>query len=139
MIGLLVVTHGGLASEIVEAALRIVQQHDAPIRALALDWDSDIAEGCQRIEAALKELDQGDGIIIATDMLGGTPANVAMTFLEPGKTEVVTGVNLPMVIKFSNLRGESDLIEVASLLAEKGRSHITVASEILAGRGGAAS
>ena len=138
MIGLLVVTHGGLASELVEAALRIVQQ-DAPIQALALDWDSDIAEGCRRIERALTELDQGDGIIIATDMLGGTPANVAMTFLEPGRVEVVTGVNLPMVIKFSNLRGATDLVEVASLLAEKGRSHITVASEILAGRGGASS
>ena len=133
MIGLLVVTHGGLAAELVEAALRIVQQ-PAPVKALALDWDHDIAEGCRQIEAAVAELDQGDGIIIATDMLGGTPANVAMTFLEPGQVEVVTGVNLPMLIKFSNLRGESDLTAVASLLADKGRSHITVASEILTGR-----
>jgi PTS system mannose-specific IIA component len=133
MIGLLVVTHGGLAAELVEAARRIVQE-SAPVQALALDWDHDIAEGCRRIEEALKELDKGEGMIIATDMLGGTPANVAMTFLEPGKVEVVTGVNLPMLIKFSNLRGENDLAEVASLLADKGRSHITVAGEILAGR-----
>lgn len=133
MIGLLVVTHGGLAAELVEAARRIVQE-SAPMQALALDWDHDIAEGCRRIEEALSALDQGDGMIIATDMLGGTPANVAMTFLEPGRVEVVTGVNLPMLIKFSNLRGEEELSQVASLLADKGRSHITVAGEILAGR-----
>ncbi len=133
MIGLLVVTHGGLAAELVEAARRIVSQ-PGPIAGLAIDWDSDVGESRQRIQEALLSLDQGDGVIIATDMFGGTPTNVALTFLEAGKVEVVTGVNLPMVIKFTNLREQADLAETARMLAARGRSSITVAGEILAGR-----
>ncbi len=133
MIGLLVVTHGGLAAELVAAARRIVAQ-PGPIAGLAIDWDSDVGESRQRIQEALSSLDQGDGVIIATDMFGGTPTNVALTFLEPGKVEVVTGVNLPMVIKFTNLREQADLAETARMLAARGRSSITVAGEILAGR-----
>lgn len=134
MIGLLVVTHGRLAVELVDAARHIVRD-PGPVRALVLDWDLDAEESRREIEAVLAELDTGDGVIIVTDMLGGTPANVAMTFLEPGRLEVVTGVNLPMVIKFANLRGEDGGVEeVARLLAEKGRWHITVAGEVLAGK-----
>ncbi len=133
MIGLLVVTPGGLAAELVAAARRIVSQ-PGPIAGLAIDWDSDVGESRQRIQEALTSLDQGDGVIIATDMFGGTPTNVALTFLEPGKVEVVTGVNLPMVIKFTNLREQADLAETARMLAARGRSSITVAGEILAGR-----
>lgn len=134
MIGLLVVTHGRLALELVDAARHIVRD-PGPVKALVLDWDLDAEESRREIEAVLKELDTGDGVIIVTDMLGGTPANVAMTFLEPGRLEVVTGVNLPMVIKFANLRGkERGVEEVARLLAEKGRWHITVAGEVLAGK-----
>jgi len=133
MIGLLVVTHGGLAAELVEAARRIVAQ-PGPIAALSIDWDSDVDSSRQRILEALSSLDQGDGVILATDMFGGTPTNVALTFLEPGKVEVVTGVNLPMVIKFTNMREQNDLAEMARTLAARGRSSITVAGEILAGR-----
>ncbi len=133
MIGLLVVTHGALAAELVEAARRIVNQ-PGPIAALAIDWDSDVDSSRQRIREALSSLDQGDGVIIATDMFGGTPTNVALTFLEPAKVEVVTGVNLPMVIKFTNMRQQKDLAEVAKTLAARGRDSITVAGEILAGR-----
>ncbi len=132
MIGLLVVTHGALAAELVDAAQRIVRE-PGPMAAIALDWDDDPNEGQTRIQQAIAKLGVDGGVIIATDMLGGTPANVAMTFLEEGKVEVVTGVNLPMVIKFSNLRGEQGLGEAARLLASKGRSHITVAGEILSG------
>ena len=133
MIGLLVVTHGELAAELVGAARRIVSQ-PGPIAGLAIDWDSDVDTSRQRIREALGALDQGDGVIIATDMFGGTPTNVALTFLEPAKVEVVTGVNLPMVIKFTNMREQTDLAEMAKLLAARGRSSITVAGEILAGR-----
>ncbi len=133
MIGLLVVTHGGLAAELVEAARRIVSQ-PGPIAGLSIDWDSDVGESRQRIQEALLSLDQGDGVVIATDMFGGTPTNVALTFLEPGKVEVITGVNLPMVIKFTNMREQSDVGEAARMLAARGRSSITVAGEILAGR-----
>jgi PTS system mannose-specific IIA component len=133
VIGLLVVTHGELAAELVGAARRIVSQ-PGPIAGLAIDWDSDVDTSRQRIQEALTSLDQGDGVIIATDMFGGTPTNVALTFLEPGKVEVVTGVNLPMVIKFTNMREQTDLAEVARTLAARGRSSITIAGDILAGR-----
>lgn len=133
MIGLLVVTHGGLAAELVAAARRIVAQPGA-ISGLAIDWDSDVGDSRRKIQESLEALDQGDGVIIATDMFGGTPTNVALTFLEPGKVEVVTGVNLPMVIKFTNLREQKDLAETARMLAARGRGAITVAGEILAGK-----
>ncbi|HNX20418.1 MAG TPA: PTS fructose transporter subunit IIA [Acidobacteriota bacterium] len=133
MIGLLVVTHGGLAAELVAAARRIVAQPGA-IAGLAIDWDSDVGDSRRKIQESLEALDQGDGVIIATDMFGGTPTNVALTFLEPGKVEVVTGVNLPMVIKFTNLREQKDLAETARMLAARGRGAITVAGEILAGK-----
>ena len=133
MIGLLVVTHGGLAAELVAAARRIVAQPGA-IAGLAIDWDSDVGDSRRKIHESLEALDQGDGVIIATDMFGGTPTNVALTFLEPAKVEVVTGVNLPMVIKFTNLREQKDLAETARMLAARGRGAITVAGEILAGK-----
>ncbi len=135
MIGLLVVTHGCLAEELVAAARRIVPD-PGKIEALAIDWDDDVAEGRIRIERAIEDLDALGGVIICTDMFGGTPTNVALTFLEEGVVEVLTGVNLPMVIKFTNLRGKHDIREIAKLLAEKGRDAISVASEILAGDGG---
>ncbi|RMG44818.1 MAG: PTS sugar transporter subunit IIA [Acidobacteria bacterium] len=131
VIGLLAVTHGGLADELVAAARRIVRD-PAPMMSVSLAWDDDVKEASRRIERAIGELDEGQGVIVVTDMLGGTPANVAMAFLEPGRVEVVTGVNLPMLIKFNNLPPGVGLAEAARLIAEKGRSHITVAGEILA-------
>jgi PTS system mannose-specific IIA component len=133
MIGLLVVSHGRLGEELVAAARGIVAS-PGRMSAISIAWDDDVRESSDRIDRALCELDEGDGIIIATDMLGGTPSNVAMAFLEPGRIEVLTGVNLPMVIKFNNLPGEIGIDEAAALLADKGKSHITIAGQILAGR-----
>ncbi len=135
MIGLLVVSHGRLGEEIVEAARRIVRR-PAGMQAISVAWDDDVKESSTRIEEAIESLDSGSGIIIATDMLGGTPSNVAMAFLEPGRVEVVTGVNLPMVIKFNNLPEGTDLASAARLLTEKGKSHITIAGAILNGTEG---
>ncbi len=134
MIGLLIATHGRLALELLDAAEHIVRKPGV-MKALVLDWDQDSAACLEAMRQALREIDQGDGVIIATDMLGGTPANVAMTLLEPGRVEVVTGVNLPMIVKFNNLRGEQTIEQAAQVLAAKGRWHITVAGEVLAGRG----
>ena len=133
MIGLLVVTHGAVAEELVRAAQRIVK-NTGPIAALALDWDQDVEEVRQQIETKVAELEEGEGVILATDMFGGTPTNIALTFLDPGKTEVVTGVNLPMVIKFTNLPRDVDVREAAETIAERGRSAISVAGEILSRR-----
>lgn len=133
MIGLLLVTHGKLGDELVKAARRIVRS-PIPMEAISIAWDDDVQEVSQRIEQMLEVLEGGQGIVIATDMLGGTPANVAMAFLDPGRVEVVTGVNLPMVIKLNNLLGQKTVAEAAKIAAAKGRSHITVAGEILSGQ-----
>ncbi|NJN63693.1 MAG: PTS fructose transporter subunit IIA [Acidobacteria bacterium] len=133
MIGLLVVTHGAVARELVDAARRIVQS-PGNIAAVAIDWDQEVDAVRAAIDEAIRGLDQGEGVILATDMFGGTPTNIALTFLEPGRIEVVTGVNLPMVIKYTNLETGVSVREAATLLASRGRSAISVAGEILSHR-----
>ena len=133
--GLLVVTHGRLAEELVAAARRIVG--DLPrLAAVVLDWDDDVSDARRRIEQAIKALG-GDGrALILTDMFGGTPSNVALSFLEAGKVDVVSGVNLPMLIKFANLRTVDAFDETVRRIAQQGRDAIQVASEVLEPRGG---
>lgn len=135
MIGLLVVAHGQLADELVRVVRNIVPG-DLPLAGLGIDWNVDLAEARRRIEEILPRLDQGEGVIIATDVFGGTPTNVAMAFFQPGKVEVVTGVNLPMLIKYTNLRTPMELPAAALMLAEKGRAAISAAGEILSRKQG---
>jgi PTS system mannose-specific IIA component len=135
MIGLLVVTHGGLAEQLVAATRRIVQE-PGPIEAISIEWDQDVEAIRGQMKDALAALDQGAGVILATDMFGGTPTNIALSFLEPGRVEVVTGINLPMMIKFTNLRNGTELAEAARTIASRGQSAISVASDILASRSG---
>jgi PTS system mannose-specific IIA component len=128
--GLLVVTHGRLAEELVAAARRIVG--DLPrLAAVVLDWDDDVTDARRRIEQAIRGLG-GDGrALILTDMFGGTPSNVALSFLEAGRVDVVSGVNLPMLIKFANLRTVDAFDETVRRIAQQGRDAIQVASEVL--------
>jgi mannose PTS system EIIA component len=130
MIGTLILSHGNLADELLSAARTISGDLDG-FGALSLDWSDGFDEAQARIEEALGRLDQGDGVLILTDMFGGTPCNVALTFLEPGKVEIVTGVNLPMVVRLA-CRGkrEKPVQEVARWLREKGRSSICLASDV---------
>lgn len=130
MIGLLVVTHGRLAEELVRAVNKIVGSTDA-IEAVAIDWDDDVDDAGRKIEEAIRSLNDGDGVLVLTDMFGGTPSNISLSLLEPGSVEVITGVNLPMLIKFTNLRKRMDLQTVASRIAEQGKKSIQVASRIL--------
>ena len=130
MIALLVVTHGQLAEELVRAAKRIVGP-SARLNALSLGWDDEVSEARRRIEEAVAGLDEGDGVLVLTDMFGGTPTNLASTFLRSGRMEIVTGVNLPMLIKFTNLRDVTGLREVAARLSKQGRDSIQVASDFL--------
>jgi PTS system mannose-specific IIA component len=130
--GLLVVTHGRLAEELVRATTTIVGPLPA-LAAVSIDWNDDVAEARTRIEQAIRRVDQGSGVVVLTDMFGGTPTNLALSFLEPGKVEVITGVNLPMLIKFTNLREEVAFEGTVRRIAEQGRHAITVASEILRG------
>ena len=130
MVGALVVTHGNLAMELVNAAKKIVGE--APrLQAVVIDWDADVSLARATIQKSLQQVDAGHGVLIFTDMFGGTPTNISLTFLEPGRAEIVTGINLPMLIKFLNLRAEEDLAGVVEQICMKGRRSIQVASELL--------
>jgi mannose PTS system EIIA component len=127
VIGIVVVTHGQLAEELVRAAKTIVGDMPA-VAAVSIGWGDDVAAARSALERALAELGE-QGALLLTDMFGGTPTNVALSFLAPG-VEIVTGVNLPMLIKLSTHRGDS-LGELARLAKEQGRDSIAVASELL--------
>lgn len=133
MIGVVVVTHGQLASELVNAAETIVG--DLPrFVAVSIGWHEDVRDARDEIQAAIGRVKGGsDGVLIITDMFGGTPCNLAMTFLAKDEIEVVTGVNLPMLIKAANLREGGALADVARQLADHGRSAIWVATDLLEG------
>lgn len=128
--GLLVLTHGRLAADLVEALGRIVGETDE-LRALAMEWDDALGASREQLDEQIAELDRGSGVVILTDMFGGTPSNLALTRLEPGRVEVVTGVNLPMLIKYVGLDEGIELADMAQQLAEQGRSAIHVASTLL--------
>lgn len=130
--GLLIVSHGRLAEELVNATRTIVGTFDA-LEAVSIGWNDDPTEVRVRIEEAIRRLDQGNGVLVLTDMFGGTPTNLALSFLEQGRVEVVTGVNLPMLMKFTNLREEAPFAETVRKIAEQGRDAIQVASELLEG------
>lgn len=134
MIGTLILSHGNLADELLSAA-RTISGNLEGFAALSLDWSDGFDEAQTRIERAIEQLDQGDGVLVLTDMFGGTPCNVALTFLKPGRVEIVTGVNLPMVVRLA-CRGqrEKPVQEVARWLREKGRSSICLASDVQADR-----
>jgi PTS system mannose-specific IIA component len=127
VIGIVVVTHGALAGELVNAARTIVG--DIPsIAAVSIGWTDDMAVAREAIERALAEVGGGD-VLVLTDMFGGTPTNVSLPFLS-SRVEIVTGVNLPMLIKLTTLR-EGELVEVARVIRDQGKGAIYVASEIL--------
>lgn len=132
MIGVVVVTHGQLAAELVSAAETIVG--DLPqMKAVSIGWHEDVQDARQEIAAAISSVAAPEGVIVATDMFGGTPANLGITFLESGKVEVVTGVNLPMLIKLAGLRDTATVLDAARQIREHGRNAIWVASDLLNG------
>jgi PTS system mannose-specific IIA component len=132
MIGVVVVTHGQLATELVNAAETIVG--DLPrFAAVSIGWHEDTEDARGEIEQAIARVRQDAGVLILTDMFGGTPSNLAMTFLAQGNVEVITGVNLPMLIKLASLAEKPDLLAVARDMREHGRNAIWVASDLLRG------
>lgn len=131
MIGLVVATHGNLGSELLLSAQMII----GPVinaRSVSITHDSSMEAIRDAIAEAVTEVGQdGQGVIIVTDMFGGTPANVSMTFLEPQSVEVITGVNLPMILKFFNSQESLRLDELAGILKSYGQQSIALASEYL--------
>ncbi len=132
MIGVVVVTHGQLATELVNAAEMIVG--DLPqFTAVSIGWHDDVNDARGDIAQAIERVRGEEGVLILTDMFGGTPSNIGMTFLEKDRVEVITGVNLPMLIKLASLRRSSDLLAVAKEMRDHGRNAIWVASDFLRG------
>jgi PTS system mannose-specific IIA component len=130
VIGVVVVTHGQLATELVNAAEMIVG--DLPrFTAVSIGWHDDVNEAREEIARAIERVDSESGVLVLTDMFGGTPSNLGMTFLAQNHVEVITGVNLPMLIKLANLRTSSDLLAVAREMRDHGRNAIWVASDLM--------
>ena len=135
MIPVLVLTHGNLATELLQAAQTIDPSLVDRTSAMSLPWDVDSDEASKNLKRQLRELDRGEGILVLTDMFGGTATNLALPFLEPAKVEVVTGVNLPMLVKLGSIEGtQMSLNEIAAGLTAAGQKSIRVASEFLHAR-----
>lgn len=131
-IGVVVVTHGQLATELVNAAETIVG--DLPqFVAVSIGWHDNVEDARADIAKAIERVKGPDGVLLLTDMFGGTPANLGVTFLDADRVEVITGVNLPMLIKLARLEKSGDLLTVAREIREHGRHAIWVASDLLRG------
>jgi PTS system mannose-specific IIA component len=129
MIGGVIVTHGQLANELVSAAEMIVGEIHH-VTAVSIGWHDDVDVAQQEIERAIQRVDSGAGVLLLTDMFGGTPTNISATFLGES-VEVVTGVNLPMVIKLAEQEKDETLKDLARRLLDEGQKQIHLASDIL--------
>lgn len=130
MIGMVLVTHGRLAEEFIAATEHVVgaQQN---IQAVCIGPDDDMEQRRLEILDAVKAVDTGDGVVLLTDMFGGTPSNLAISIMEKGKVEVIAGINLPMLIKLASVRQATGLEEAVDAAKEAGLKYINVASQIL--------
>ncbi len=129
-IGGVVITHGQLATELVNAAEMIVGEI-SHITAVSIGWHDDVEVARETIHQAIARVNSGRGVLLLTDMFGGTPTNIAATFLGVEPVEIVTGVNLPMILKLANQDPNDDLLTVARKVKEQGQKNIYLASEIL--------
>jgi PTS system mannose-specific IIA component len=130
VIGTVLVTHGALGEELVAVAEKIVGRLPH-VAAVSVGWHDDVDDAKSRIEECINKVDQGKGVIILTDMFGGTPSNVAMSFMIANKIDVVTGVNLPMVVKLGNQKGDETLSALATVVRDLGKRQIARAGELL--------
>jgi len=132
MIGLVIVTHGRLAQEFVSAMEHVVGPQTG-VAAVCIGPDDDMEQRRRDILKAVAEVDAGDGVILLTDMFGGTPSNLAISVMEQTHAEVIAGLNLPMLIKLASVRGRETLVACVAHAQEAGRKYISVASYVLAG------
>ncbi len=134
MIGIVVVTHGQLARELVAAAEMIIGGDIPNVTAVSIGWQESPEDAEKEIKEAIARVERGTGTVVLTDMFGGTPSNLSLTLLEKDKVEVVTGVNLPMLIRLATLREEEEveLREVAHGASSQGKESIYLASDLLA-------
>jgi PTS system mannose-specific IIA component len=132
MIGIVIITHGGLATEFRAALEHVVGSQDA-IETLSIGPDDDVETRRSDLIAAVQRTDKGAGVVILTDMFGGTPSNLAISVMDDTGAEVVAGVNLPMLVRLASVRRDKSLTEAVDLAKEAGRKYISVASQVLSG------
>ena len=133
MIGGIIVSHGKLAEELLNA-LTIILGEVLNIEAISIGWYDDVEESKKKINRSLKKVSQKNGVVIFTDMFGGTPSNLSFSFLKDNQVEIITGVNLPMLIKFASLQRSNNLKEVAKKVEEQGKKNIHLASALLSSK-----
>lgn len=132
MVGIVVVTHGKLADELISVVKFVVSGNpNVKIEGLSLEQGMEFESFTQNIKKAIKKVDEGDGILLVTDMFGGTPSNISLTFLEDKRVEVISGVNLPMLLKLATLSSSVTLDEAVKIAEAAGRDNIIVASKLL--------
>jgi len=132
LVGGVVVTHGNLAAELVSAAETIINEDIRHITAVTIGWHDNIDAAREQISKAIERVNEGAGVLVLTDMFGGTPTNLACTFLSnANEIEVVTGVNLPMIIKLADQQGDENLAVIARRVRDQGQKNIYLASEVL--------
>ena len=130
MIGLILVTHGGLADEFVHAMEHVVGKQEA-LATICIGPNDDMAARREEIADAIREVDSGEGAIILTDLFGGTPSNLAISLLDTGRIEVIAGINLPMLIRLAGARKSMNVTDAVTAARDAGRNYITIASEFL--------
>ena len=130
MIGMILVTHGRLAEEFVHAMEHVVGKQ-ADVATVCIGPQDDMEQRRKDIARAIKQVDSGNGAVILTDLFGGTPSNLAISLLKAGKTEVIAGINLPMLIRLAGARKDMDLTTATAAARDAGRNYITIASEFL--------
>jgi len=130
MIGLVIVTHGRLAEEFIAAAEHVVGPQKS-MRAVCIGPDDDMEVRREDILKAVKDSDTGEGVIVLTDMFGGTPSNLSISIMDKAKVEVIAGINLPMLIRLASVRESGSLAEAVDQAQEAGRKYINVASRLL--------
>ncbi|MFW5908776.1 MAG: PTS sugar transporter subunit IIA [Desulfosalsimonas sp.] len=134
MVGIVIVTHGHLGETLIETATIIFGERPEEIASVSIDLSEDVNKLRSRIQKAINSVNNNEGVIILTDMFGGTPSNLSYSFLEEGSIEVISGVNLPVVIKAVNLRNRNkQLPEMVKIIEEYGKKSISLASDILKG------
>ena len=133
MIGIVLVTHGRLAIEFRAALEHVVGTQDQ-FETVTIGPDDNVEQRRRDIIEAVKKVDSGDGVVILTDMFGGTPSNLAISVMSRPKVEVLAGINLPMLIKLVKVRDEAPLAEAVAAAQESGRKYITIASRVLSGK-----
>ncbi len=130
MIGVLIITHGNLGFELIKAA-EMIRGNMEGVVPISVDATKAVEDVKKEITVAIKKADSGSGVLIMTDLFGGTPSNISLSFLKEGKVEVITGVNLPMLLKIPDMRRKKKLVESADLIKDYGRKNIYLASELL--------